>query len=79
MFLRPDGINSDPEADREPDHPLTRQPADAVTCALCGATAESLPLGWSTAVERGRKVAYCERCSRENVRAMEGKLDPEFW
>ena len=50
-----------------------------MTCALCGATAESLPLGWSTAVERGRKVAYCERCSRENVRAMEGKLDPEFW
>ena len=25
VFLRPDGINSDPEADREPHHPLTRQ------------------------------------------------------
>ena len=62
-----------------PPPPADPQPADAVTCALCGATAESLPLGWSTAVERGRKVAYCERCSRENVRAMEGQLDPEFW
>ena len=59
--------------------PADPPPSDAVTCALCGATAESLPLGWSTAVERGRDVAYCERCSRENVRAMEGKLDPEFW
>jgi len=50
-----------------------------VTCALCGASAPSLPLGWSTSVERGRRVVHCERCSRENVRAMESKLDPEWW
>ena len=37
------------------------------------------PLTWSTSVERGRRLYHCERCSRENVRAMEGKLDPEWW
>jgi hypothetical protein len=51
----------------------------AVSCALCGTSADSLPLGWSTSVERGRTVHHCERCSRENVRAMESKLDPEWW
>ncbi len=50
-----------------------------VTCALCGATAESMPLGWSTSVERGRQVRYCERCSREHVRSMESKLDSDWW
>jgi hypothetical protein len=51
----------------------------AVSCELCGTSADSLPLGWSTSVERGRTVYHCERCSRENVRAMESKLDPEWW
>ena len=55
------------------------EPTDAVTCALCGATAASFPLGWSTSVERGRTVCYCERCSRDHVRAMESKLDTEWW
>jgi hypothetical protein len=55
------------------------QSPEAVTCALCGTTAPELPLGWSTSVERGRRVVHCERCSRENVRAMESKLDPEWW
>jgi hypothetical protein len=50
-----------------------------VTCALCGATEPSLPLGWSTAVERGRIVHHCASCSREHVRSMEAKLDPEHW
>ena len=55
------------------------EPERTVTCSLCGASAPSLPLGWSTSVERGRTVHHCERCSRENVRAMESKLDPEWW
>ncbi len=37
------------------------------------------PLTWSSAVERGRLQHYCEQCTRENVRAMEGKLDSEYW
>jgi DNA-directed RNA polymerase subunit RPC12/RpoP len=50
-----------------------------VTCARCGLTVEELPLSWSTSVERGRTIYYCDRCSRENVRSIEGRLDPEWW
>jgi hypothetical protein len=70
-------------ASASPDPGRTDGPPDgtepAVTCSLCGAGAASLPLGWSTSVERGRRVQHCERCSRENVRAMESKLNPEWW
>ena len=54
-----------------------------VTCARCGTTAEGLPLTWSSSVEvRGsqrRTVHYCDWCSRENVRAIEGRLDEDWW
>jgi hypothetical protein len=52
-----------------------------VTCDFCGATAEGddPPLTWSTAVESGRLRRFCDRCSREHLRAMEGKLDSELW
>ncbi|MGH3498952.1 MAG: hypothetical protein ACRDP1_15945 [Nocardioidaceae bacterium] len=51
------------------------------TCAFCGATApgESLPLTWTTSVEQGRTLVYCDRCSRDNVRGIEGRLDNEWW
>ena len=51
----------------------------AVTCALCGQTAAEPSLTWSTSVERGRLLHYCDRCSRDNVRAIESKLDGEWW
>jgi hypothetical protein len=50
-----------------------------VTCALCGRTEEEQPLTWTTSVERGSTRLYCERCSRENVRAIESKLDGDWW
>lgn len=52
-----------------------------LTCASCGATAEEGPatLTWSTAVERGRLQHHCTVCSRTHLRAMEGKLDSEYW
>lgn len=51
------------------------------TCALCGqqAASEDVPLTWMTSVEDGRKRLYCDRCARENVRSIEGKLDPVYW
>lgn len=57
------------------------RPGDApqVVCALCGATEPSLPLGWSTSLERGRTVHHCAACSRDHVRDMESKLDAEWW
>jgi hypothetical protein len=53
----------------------------SMTCDFCGATAagDSLPLTWTTAVENGRSRVFCETCSREHLRAIEGKLDSEWW
>ena len=53
----------------------------AVTCDYCGTVAEGdqVPLTWTTAVENGRTKYFCDRCSRENLRAIESKLDSEWW
>ena len=74
--------STDPGTDRGAD-PGLDQERPGVTCARCGDSAEGLPLTWSTAVQqRGARrsvVRYCERCSRENVRAIEGRLDEQWW
>ena len=51
------------------------------TCDFCGRQEadEAKTLTWSTAVENGRPKTYCETCSRDHLRAMEGKLDSEWW
>lgn len=51
------------------------------TCAVCSTAApsEPPPFTWSSAVERGRRLWTCERCSRENIRSIEGKLDSAWW
>ena len=56
-----------------------------VACAWCGAAAPpgGVPMTWMASVERSGGSAstryYCERCARENVRAVEGKLDTAWW
>ncbi|WP_445258216.1 hypothetical protein [Nocardioides aurantiacus] len=52
-----------------------------VSCAYCGrdAEGETPPLTWTSAVERGQQQWFCDTCSREHLRAMEGKLDSEWW
>jgi hypothetical protein len=52
-----------------------------LTCDHCGTAAPDgvAPLTWSTATERNRVLHYCERCTRDNLRAMESKLDQEYW
>jgi DNA-directed RNA polymerase subunit RPC12/RpoP len=53
---------------------------ETLTCSHCGAQAPVVEaLSWTTAVERGRQQRFCVSCSRENLRAMEGKLDSEWW
>ncbi|MFT4083124.1 MAG: hypothetical protein QM638_11115 [Nocardioides sp.] len=51
------------------------------TCALCGRTEQDQArlLLWTSAVEHGRPKDFCEVCSRDNLRAMESKLDSEWW
>jgi hypothetical protein len=54
------------------------------TCDFCGThppadQVGTLPLTWTTAVEKGQQRVYCATCSREHLRAIEGKLDSEWW
>lgn len=52
-----------------------------VHCDLCGAPSDGdqPPLSWSLSMERGEVKRFCDRCTRENLRVMEGKLDVESW
>ena len=56
-------------------------PDDTRVCDFCGRQESdaSRTLTWSTSVENGRKRTYCDACSREHLRSMEGKLDSEYW
>ena len=50
------------------------------TCDFCGREAEGAEtLTWVTSVENGRRRTYCDACSREHLRSIEGKLDSEWW
>lgn len=51
------------------------------TCDFCGRTEDDPArlLLWTTAVENGRSKSFCDVCSREHLRAMESKLDSEWW
>ncbi len=52
-----------------------------MTCDFCGRQEAdgSSTLTWTTSVEHGRTRRYCDVCSREHLRSMEGKLDAEYW
>jgi hypothetical protein len=52
-----------------------------LTCDFCGRTAAegAETLTWTTAVENGVHKTFCDTCSREHLRAMEGKLDSAWW
>lgn len=52
-----------------------------VTCDFCGTAApgDAPPLTWSVSMDRGKVNRYCEGCTRDHLRSMEGKLDSEYW
>ena len=53
-----------------------------VACSRCGTPSGTadVPLGWMTQTDPGQpQTQYCEACSREHLRAIEGKLDVEYW
>jgi hypothetical protein len=52
-----------------------------LTCDGCGRQADEADAGptWTLSVEHGRRRRYCETCSREHLRALEGRLDSEFF
>jgi hypothetical protein len=50
------------------------------TCDSCGTQAEDAEtMTWVVSVENGRRKTYCDTCSREHLRAIESKLDAEWW
>ncbi|MFF4904774.1 hypothetical protein [Streptomyces sp. NPDC001260] len=50
-----------------------------LVCARCGARAEEPRPTWTFSVEDGVRRHYCDACSRENLRAIEGRLDSAWW
>jgi hypothetical protein len=55
--------------------------ADRVECARCGVTADGdvPPPEWLCAVENSRRQYFCDDCARTHIRAIESRLDPEWW
>ena len=55
----------------------------ARTCVRCGVVGEApedgLPEGWSLGFGQRGVEHVCGRCTRENIRAIEGKLDEAWW
>ncbi|MFJ8030476.1 hypothetical protein [Streptomyces sp. NPDC096032] len=51
-----------------------------VLCARCGTLADGPePVTWTCSVENGVRQYFCDTCSRENLRAIEGRLDSSWW
>jgi hypothetical protein len=51
-------------------------------CGMCGLIPRdesAARLTWALGMEKGRKVWTCDSCSREHLRAIEGKLDSDWW
>ncbi|MET7477727.1 hypothetical protein ABZT17_25630 [Streptomyces sp. NPDC005648] len=65
-----DGGSTDPGSPTEP-RPLV--------CARCGTRADVPQPTWTFSVENGVRQYICDTCSRENLRAIEGRLDSAWW
>ncbi|MEU6670855.1 hypothetical protein [Streptomyces sp. NPDC046727] len=51
-----------------------------LVCAHCGTPADDPPPAtWTCSVENGIRQYICDACSRENLRAIEGRLDSAWW
>ncbi|MDQ0751163.1 hypothetical protein QF034_005394 [Streptomyces africanus] len=54
-----------------------------LVCDRCGTSAGILadgpPLTWTHSVENGVRRYFCETCSRDNLRSIEGRLDSDWW
>jgi hypothetical protein len=48
-------------------------------CERCGTASEGLPPTWTCSVENGVRRYFCDACSREHLRSIEGRLDSAWW
>ncbi|MEX2291526.1 MAG: hypothetical protein WD794_14535 [Mycobacteriales bacterium] len=54
--------------------------AEPVSCSVCGTSVTGKPpLTWSTTTGPLRRVLVCDRCTRENLRSIEARLDEVWW
>lgn len=55
--------------------------SELIACDFCGRAAPEgeVPVTWTSSWEQGRLRRFCERCSREHLRSIEGKLDSDWW
>ncbi|WKX72471.1 hypothetical protein ACQUSR_10750 [Streptomyces sp. P1-3] len=60
-------------------HDAVQLESETVTCARCGAVAEGMPLNWTCSVENRRRCYFCVDCARDNIRAIESRLDSSWW
>ncbi|MBB1253581.1 hypothetical protein [Streptomyces alkaliterrae] len=70
----------DNSTERRDDGSAPRQPVP-LACATCGTPAQgdAPPATWVCSVEGGDVRYLCERCARENIRSIEGRLDTAWW
>jgi hypothetical protein len=60
-------------------HEQAELTVENTVCARCGAIAEGTPPTWTCSVENGERRYFCDGCARENIRAIEGRLDSSWW
>jgi len=76
-------VNTSTEAASEPAADAAAGD-ESLVCSGCGTTPRpedrsAARLTWSRGTDAGRTAWTCERCSRENLRSIESKLDPVWW
>ncbi|WP_328679208.1 hypothetical protein [Streptomyces sp. NBC_00343] len=50
-----------------------------LVCARCGTRSEGPQPTWTCSVEHGTRHYFCDSCARENLWAIEGRLDSAWW
>ncbi|MFF6806672.1 MULTISPECIES: hypothetical protein [Streptomyces] len=69
-----------PPGDGDRDGSPAEPPPLPVVCGRCGVrAADPPPVTWTCSVENGVRRHFCEACARENLRAIEGRLDSNWW
>ncbi|MEV6173440.1 hypothetical protein AB0L99_35175 [Streptomyces sp. NPDC051954] len=51
----------------------------SLVCARCGTRSPDPQPTWTCSVENGTRQYFCDTCSRDNLRAIEGRLDSAWW
>ncbi|WP_415951064.1 hypothetical protein [Streptomyces sp. KLOTTS4A1] len=65
--------------DQDPQEAEAANGGERLVCARCGRSAEAPRPTWTCSVENGRRHYFCEACSREHLRSIEGRLDSSWW